>query len=124
MPNFKTHAVAGTVVGISVSLYEYYEIKKVDPNAQFDLSKLAFNSLAAIAGAIIPDKLEPAYHPNHRSVFHSFTAGGGAMFTPKMITDFLDTYPCVKYPAYAFILGYLSHLVLDASTPKSLPILA
>jgi hypothetical protein len=45
------------------------------------------------------------------------------MLTPKMITDFLDMYPGVKYPAYAFIFGYLSHLLLDADTPKSLPIL-
>lgn len=123
MPNRKTHAVAGTAAGIFVSIYEYHEIKKVNPDAQFDLSKLAINILAGIAGAIIPDKLEPAYHPNHRSFFHSYTASGGLVFTTNKIKDFLNPYPGFKYTAYAFILGYGSHLILDAGTPKSLPII-
>ncbi len=116
MPSFKTHAIAGAVVGLSVSLFEHQKIKENDPNASIDLRKMFINIVAGIAGAILPDKLEPAFHPNHRSIFHSVTAGGGVALTLKMLNIHSD----LKYPVYAFLWGYGSHLVLDARTPKSL----
>lgn len=81
MPNFKTHAVVGGMIGLGVTVYAHRKIKEKDPNAEFDVLKLLINVSAAVIGAISPDKFEPALHPNHRSFFHSLTSGGGVAYS-------------------------------------------
>ena len=84
---------------------------------------MTYNLVSGLAGAILPDKLEPAFHPHHRKFFHSYTAGAGLVYTKTQIDDFLNRYLDFKYPTYAFFLGYASHLILDFRTPKSLPLI-
>ena len=66
MANFN---FAGAVAGLGVTIWEYRKIKEKDPNAELDIWKLLINMGAGIAGAILPDKIEPALHPNHRAFF-------------------------------------------------------
>jgi hypothetical protein len=40
MPNFRTHAIAGAVSGIGVTIYDYQKSKSKDPNTEFDFVQL------------------------------------------------------------------------------------
>lgn len=124
MANFKTHAFAGATVGLGVTIWEHRKNKEKDPNAELDIGKLLINLCAGIAGAILPDKIEPAFHPNHRAFFHSFTSGGGVTYSIKKVaTEPASIHSDFRYPVLAFLLGYCSHLVLDGTTPKGLPLI-
>lgn len=124
MANFKTHAFAGAAAGRGVTIWEHRKIKEKDPNAELDIWKLLINVCAGIAGAILPDKFEPALNPNHRAFFHSLTSGGGVAYSIKKVaTEPASIHSDLRYPAFAFLLGYCSHLVLDGTTPKGLPLI-
>jgi membrane-bound metal-dependent hydrolase YbcI (DUF457 family) len=124
MANFRAHAIAGAVAGFGITIYQLRKIKEIDPDAKLDIFKLFVNVGAGITGAILPDKIEPALHPNHRAFFHSMTSGGCLVYSAKeMISDPSSIDPDLKYPLCAFILGYCSHLILDGATPKGLPLL-
>ena len=76
---------------------------------------------SAVGGAIggyLPDMLEPATSPNHREFFHSVTAG---VLLHRVMPRNTDTPGTVLLKA--IILGYFSHLTLDALTPKGLPLI-
>ncbi len=124
MANFKTHALVGAAAGLGVTVWEHRKIKEKDPNAELDIWKLLINLCAGMAGAILPDKIEPAIHPNHRTTFHSLASGGGSVYlAKKLMTEPAFIHPGFKYPILAFALGYCSHLDLDGTTPKGLPLL-
>ena len=123
MARFKTHAIAGAVVGLGITIYEHQKFIKDDPKAEFDFTQMFINMAAGLVGAILPDKLEPALHPNHRSSFHSFTLTGFNIGGINMVNGFDRMGPRFKSGLKAFLGGYLSHLVLDSTTPKSLPII-
>lgn len=103
-------------------------------------------------GGLIPDFVEPAIHPWHRSTAHSFLAGGGivalnaqlAQWQSKLrekaleyrgrraeATEGIERFIFLMGELLCFALagliagilaGYLSHLVLDIITPAGLPI--
>ncbi len=117
MANSRSHIVAGAVVGLGV-----YTIWKLVRDEEFKLSG-AFSSL--LVGAffgLLPDLLEPALHPNHRSIFHSVIALGGAgCLGYKVIKSPLDSES--KSYVLTALASFASHLVLDSTTPKGLPFL-
>ncbi|MDT8383615.1 MAG: metal-dependent hydrolase [Gammaproteobacteria bacterium] len=81
-------------------------------------------SLAAACGTL-PDILEPAFHPNHRQLFHSV---GFAVLLGYGLYSLWKWQPEDEGRQLARKLGlviggaYLVHLAMDASTPKSLPL--
>jgi membrane-bound metal-dependent hydrolase YbcI (DUF457 family) len=76
----------------------------------------------AIAG-VVPDILEPATHPGHRSLFHSpailalIAQGNRKVWQSEQLTESQKTMLSLLSAAYA------SHLVADGTTPKGLPLL-
>lgn len=123
MPNFKTHAIAGVASGIGVTLYDYQKNKNKDPNVDFDFLQLLINIIAGFTGAALPDKLEPAYHPNHRSTCHSLSAAALNGWGMNVTENLENLDPRWKSVIKSLSFGYLSHLALDLSTPKGLPLL-
>jgi membrane-bound metal-dependent hydrolase YbcI (DUF457 family) len=80
--------------------------------------------LGCVAGKL-PDHIEPAIHPNHRQFFHSIT------IMSLLTVGLIKTYqwkpgqPLEKLIRGLVLLGgvgYLSHLLCDATTPKGLPL--
>jgi len=71
--------------------------------------------LAVIAGSIIPDILEPPTGWDHRDLLHSV----GALKLTAII--FILTALIGLYVISCFFLGYLFHLLADATTPMGLP---
>jgi len=84
-----------------------------------------FFGSVAIGGvfALTPDLLEPALHPNHRQFFHSVTALGllGYGNYRVLISNRLN--PEQKLALAVASTGYVSHLLMDSATPKSLPLI-
>ena len=85
---------------------------------------VASAGLAACLGCV-PDRLEPAIHPNHRQFFHSFAVGALLIYAGKKIYDWHpedDLSKTAKYLALVAIAAYGVHLAMDALTKKSLPL--
>jgi len=108
-------------------------------------------SLSGMGGGVMPDILEPAVSPNHRSVAHSLVAAGGLVVAAKasyhvkcleraaaceqraalLVVGSQEwgkerrsaaAWRVIAASALGFVAGYASHLVLDGATPRSLPV--
>jgi inner membrane protein len=120
MPRFSTHFAIGLGVGAAVNTLCQWNKQRDEPGTRFDFGELCLCSLAAGAGAIVPDLLEPADSPNHRQFFHSVAAAAlVAYLISGGHTHRLS--PIAKLLLAVFGFGYISHLLADALTPKSLP---
>jgi inner membrane protein len=116
----KGHAVIAVIAGggTYLAMCKYY--RRQPSFGEF----LVCAGFALVAGAA-PDLLEPATHPHHRQLAHSFTAGG---LLAKFALDKCSFGNCewdqfAKIAMASGIAGYLSHLVADACTPRCLPLI-
>jgi len=118
MPNFKQHFIAGLAVGATINLVS--QLNRRGEDTTFDFGELCVCSLLAAGAASVPDMLEPATSPNHRGFFHSLVMA--AFVAYSMSDDHTKRLsPAVRYLLLLLGPGYLSHLVLDARTPKCIP---
>ena len=65
-------------------------------------------------------------HPNHRQFFHSIAFALALVFGIRKVYVWEPTKPLqhlVKIVMLAAGSAYLMHLVMDATTPKSLPLI-
>jgi inner membrane protein len=113
------HQLAGAAAGIGICLKNNED----RPDEQCDLM------LAGLLGGALgklPDRLEPAIHPNHRQFFHSVAVFIACTYGVKKLFDWEpDTQEMVWLRRLLLVGGaaYLSHLLLDGMTPKSLPLI-
>ena len=122
MSNFKQHAILGLAVGTGLGLLKYLEEKRINPEARLDFKGLCIHASIGFIAASIPDLLEPANNPNHRTFFHSITFGFlSCLLTYQAQRSSLD--PELKSLLTCLGLGYNSHLLADSSTARGLPIL-
>ncbi len=80
----------------------------------------------AAAATNLPDILEPAVNPHHRQFFHSLAFGGLLIAGGKALYDWQPETDEGRFWRKAGLIGlgaYLCHLALDATTPRSLPLL-
>lgn len=73
----------------------------------------------------LPDLLEPAIHPNHRRFFHSWTAVMALSYGMHRLYKWEAKDDSQKlWRVLGLVAGsaYLAHLVRDAFTSKSLPV--
>ena len=85
---------------------------------------IASAGIAACLGCV-PDRLEPAIHPNHRQFFHSFAVGALLIYAGKKVYGWRpddDLGKAMRYVALVGIAAYGVHLAMDALTKKSLPL--
>lgn len=132
MPNKVKHlAFAGGIGLLATGLFNYFQQqrrKENDPNYKLDWEELAAKSLLggsiAAACGILPDVLEPATCPHHRSFFHSIATAGligvGLYHANQGNTLSEDEKQLVNLAGF----GYLSHLALDSETPFGIPLVA
>lgn len=125
MPNAKQHAIVGAAVGGGLALL--YELSKsVDPNdrrsvwQRVDWGRVAAYAAVGLAIGLLPDILEPATSPNHRKFFHSIAMMGLTGF--GSLGEHTERWPAESREKTRICAGaYVSHLLLDAMTRKSLP---
>jgi len=73
-------------------------------------------------GGILPDLLEPARNPNHRSFFHSWLLLLSMLLVIAFKISKKSTLKWfLSHPFLSFIAGYSSHLLADMTTAKGLP---
>jgi inner membrane protein len=120
MPNRTVHAM-GAAIGVGV-IHIAHERSKVEKATGFPLVS------AGLAGCLgsIPDMLEPATNPNHRQFCHSVLAGVFVIWSLKKIYDWQPATPAQEFLRYLSLIAggaYTIHLVQDALTKKSLPLI-
>lgn len=118
MPNAGTHMIAGGLTGAAAAVSLQTE-PEPDPAAI-----IAGAFVGGVAGRV-PDILEPAMHPNHRAFFHSvgvLAVVGYGTYKAWRWEPENDFERICRWLALVGGAAYMSHLVLDASTPKGLPI--
>lgn len=120
MPNQITHLVAGGLSGLIVNMF--------DKNDNYETARDPL--LAAAVGAVsgrLPDILEPALrNPHHRQFFHSVVVLIAAGYGLKKVYEWKPEDNLEAYVRVVLLFagaGYVSHLLLDAATARSLPII-
>lgn len=74
----------------------------------------------------LPDKLEPAIHPHHRQFFHSVTCAlliAGGLYRLSHWDAQTEGDKLLKFCLIVAGAAYLTHLMVDACTKRSLPLL-
>ena len=118
--NGKQHMLLGGAIGFSG-----YILHRLAEKKPIDLLELLLYSIGGAVAGILPDILEPATNPNHRSFFHSIfallmiTQGNNSVWdqTNQALTN--DQRVAISILSAA----YCSHLATDGLTRKGLPIL-
>jgi inner membrane protein len=80
MPNHNEHLVWGAVAGAGYCLFSSSIVRR----REISLAELIGAALSGAITSKLPDIIEPATHPNHRSTFHSqsFLAATGIVALP------------------------------------------
>ena len=118
MARSETHAWVGAGVGCLAYCHEQQKLGK-----ECDLWEALGAALLGALLGILPDSLEPAHSPRHRSLLHSFTVLGlGFPTTQAVVTSQALTPENAKWLKIAWA-AYASHLVVDAFSPSGLPVL-
>ncbi|MHA1198750.1 MAG: metal-dependent hydrolase [Candidatus Heimdallarchaeaceae archaeon] len=122
MPRRLTHIVGGLILSLPLVGVSYWGFSEDFDYLQLILV-LSLSVVCAFVGSILPDLIERPTSPNHRKFFHSWF-----MLSVFFIASFVMCFVLVPlydtkvfvYLIFAFLLGYLSHLLLDATTKKGL----
>ncbi len=110
--------MAGAVIGVGAYAAWKYFYKE-----EIKLSGILSSLLVGGVFGLLPDLIEPASHPNHRSLFHSVAALAGLMYVgSRVLSSSLDKK--AKSGITVMLASYTTHLLLDLMTPKGLPVLA
>lgn len=141
MPGRQTHLGFGACVGAVSAFAVAQRTGSGDP-----FFEGIGGALAAAFSAGLPDDLEPATSPSHRAFAHSLAAAGMVSSAIPTLLRFAEEcrapYRCrpvlpasnseainrlLAHLAAGFAVGlavgFLSHLALDARTPKGLPLM-
>ena len=150
MANRRAHTIAGSAFGGTTA---FLLARDQDPGHR--LLEALGGALGGAWGGRLPDLIEPALHPGHRSVAHALVPAGvaGAAGVPRFrvgqqhlrqradrcrawrdaATSTLDQLlwwlaemACriIAGAMAGAAAGYASHLLLDAASPRGLPLLA
>lgn len=118
MPDSKTHALIGAAAAAG-AWYLYCR----GTGREVKAGECILAAGVGAAAGLLPDLIEPAYHPNHRGIFHSVTA---AVTLGYGATRAWNNPAFSQNDRMGVVLGYvayLSHLLADSQTPKSIPLL-
>ncbi len=95
-------------------------------NPQEQTPRAAIGFVGGWCCGTLPDLIEPATNPNHRQFFHSFAVAfaiGYGLYKLYRWKPETEIGGFVKGIGLVAGGGYLVHLMLDATTPRSLPVL-
>lgn len=112
-----THSVVGGLSGLGVVLAEQDALPPINP---------LLATSVGVAFAKLPDILEPATNPHHRQFCHSLVVLAAIGYGVKKVYDWKPqgrTGEFWRVMALCAGVGYISHLVLDGLTPRSLPLI-
>lgn len=117
MANGADHTTAGVLTGMAMTCYGLSRGEYVNPLLTIGVSTI-FSKL--------PDWIEPASNPHHRQFFHSISFLAMLGYGLKKTYDWRPEDKggqILRFLTLCAGAGYISHLVLDGLTPRSLPLL-
>ncbi len=122
MPSRIIHIIGGAIIGVPIVGVVYYFFSD-EMNYFLFSGVLAVSLVLVLFGSLLPDIIERPTNPDHRKFFHSWF-----MLSISFIATFITCFVIVPrftqvfviYPILGFLLGYFSHLLLDATTKRSL----
>jgi membrane-bound metal-dependent hydrolase YbcI (DUF457 family) len=79
-------------------------------------------AVVGIPAGLMLDLIEPAVHPHHRGPAHSMAAFGGLAALANGLWCDSTVAPLTKVWGLVALAGISSHHILDASTPRGLPL--
>jgi len=151
-----SNALVHNAIGVSSAVIGGSQLYQINTDEEEETTPGEYTigcGAGGFAGARIPDKLEPAHRPNHRSFFHSILFGavlvGGLTVAYKGIlkptfenynqknneskksffdfdkADYQEILRLSLCCAIAgLIISVLSHLIADSTTPAGLPLVS
>ena len=118
MPDFETHFITGGFISALTNA----ALKK-NRLQQISLGELIATFFTGGAVASLPDIIDPATNPQHRSIGHSLALSAtGIPKLREMIANNPEWTTEQKEFLVSLLPAYGSHLVLDATTPAGLPL--
>lgn len=118
MASGTTHSFVGGLSGFTVALCSQGDDES--------LVKPIVGTALGTAFGKLPDILEPATNPHHRQFFHSIATFMALGYGVKKAYEWKPQdklEECIRFALLCAGVGYISHLVLDASTARSLPMI-
>lgn len=73
----------------------------------------------------LPEVIEPAIHPNHRQFFHGLAFAGAVGYASYKLYKWepeTNNEKLMRFLLLTVAGAYLTHLVMDAFSPKGLPL--
>jgi inner membrane protein len=113
---------AHMIVGAAAGAGGYYLASKLFGFQPTWQGALTLGGAGALV-ACLPDILEPALHPRHRAFFHSVACNGGRALGLRHLARHRHLTPQQKIILMALGCSYLSHPLIDATTPMGLPLI-
>lgn len=116
MANGAGHIAAGALTGVAMACYGRSQGENGNP-------LLAIGTSAVFSK--LPDWIEPATNPHHRQFFHSVSFLILLGYGMKKTYDWKPgdkAGQLLRFLTLCAGAGYISHLVLDGLTPRSLPL--
>ena len=117
MANGAEHTAVGALAGVAMACYGMQKNEEINPLLAIGTSTV-FSKL--------PDWIEPATNPHHRQFFHSISLLAALGYGLKKTYDWEpedQVGRALRFLTLCAGAGYISHLVLDGLTPRSLPLL-
>ena len=117
MASGTTHTAVGALTGLAMAVSGNRKGEDTNP-------LLAIGTSTAFAK--LPDLIEPAINPHHRQFFHSIAFLAMIGCGLKKVYDWQPDDQAGRILRFLTLCagaGYISHLVLDGFTPRSLPLL-
>ncbi|MCK4997109.1 hypothetical protein KAS08_02290 [Candidatus Pacearchaeota archaeon] len=114
--NYEEHFIASAIAGFCRNASSQKQRNNI-----IDPKELLLSTGASILGGILPDKIEPATNPNHRNFAHSWMTFGLLSLGENILQKNENINPNFKNLLSDVSLGYKTHLLMDATTPKGLP---
>jgi membrane-bound metal-dependent hydrolase YbcI (DUF457 family) len=112
------HGILGAL--ISLGLYGLYKYtRRENPTIRGALGSVVLGGFAGV----LPDLLEPATSPNHRSFFHSSILVSALAYGNQKLWQSRTLTSDQKLAISLFSVAFGSHLVSDSATAKSIPII-
>jgi len=115
----QTHLLIGAVAFVAYT-YPLYLLLHLSSGT------MLIGFFAALFGSVMPDVIEPAHTWSHRGIIHSRRAMkvSGWLFAFTAIFGVFQAFDpqlSLSYLVSGFFLGYVLHLLADATTPAGLP---
>lgn len=120
MSNAATHMTrSALMVGGAHAAHEWHRDQRITA------APVVSGSFAALLGSL-PDWIEPATNPHHRQFFHSLVFGAAVAYAGYRMYQWQTETPLQELLRWAGMIvsgAYVAHLICDAGTPRSLPLL-